>query len=163
MVRRLAVRQSCHDADTTPMSQLTHISGQSIRPNWLSLGLFLRIEMSFLLSHKSSAWPKATVEEIIDSIGRLLPRRRKGALFFCDAKCRLLAHLGRPTHAAQRQLLGEQRSRQPVTGATVHDPQQTSGKTSVRVCSPRRSLQGRRAHRRFHQPHLFQNPGVPGP
>jgi hypothetical protein len=33
------------------------------------------------------------------------------------------AHPGRHTHASGRQLSGEDRSRQPVVGAAVHDPE----------------------------------------
>jgi hypothetical protein len=37
--------------------------------------------------------------------------------------CRLLAHPGRHTHASGRLLSGEDRSRPPLVGAAVHDPE----------------------------------------
>jgi hypothetical protein len=54
-----------------------------------------------------------------DSAGRRLRRSIDGA----DGALSLLLALNRrPRHGQARQVLGEDRSRQPMTGAAVHDP-----------------------------------------
>ena len=57
-----------------------------------------------------------------DTAGRDLIRWSKIVPFCFCLRCRLLALNRRPTHGQSRQVLGEDRSRQPVISAAVCDP-----------------------------------------